>query len=74
MAADTLDEYLQMLEDPIILSTKRFCESDIDNLDEKYLRAPTERICGAWYELMLRAGFLSTWNVLTASIGIEIFT
>ena len=40
--ADSLDEYLQMSKDSVLLSTKKFCEAVIDKFGEEYLRAPTE--------------------------------
>lgn len=41
IAADALDEYLQMSEDSVLLSTKAFCEEVIAAFGEEYLREPT---------------------------------
>lgn len=41
-AADALDEYLQMSEDSIMLSTKEFCAAIVSEFKEEYMREPRE--------------------------------
>ena len=42
VAADALDEYIQMSEDSVLLSLKAFCEIVIEHFGEEYLREPAE--------------------------------
>lgn len=43
VAAEALDEYLQMSEDSILLSLKEFCEWIVELFQEEYLPKPTEQ-------------------------------
>ena len=42
IAADALDEYLQISEYSALLSMKRFCKLVVDEFGEEYLRTPNE--------------------------------
>lgn len=43
VAADALDEYLQMSEDSVLLSLKEFCKLVVHLFQNEYLRKPTEQ-------------------------------
>lgn len=43
VAADALDNYLQLSEDAVLLSTKTICEEVIQHFGNDYVRAPTEQ-------------------------------
>ena len=57
VAADALEEYMQMIEDSVMLSMKSFCGFVIEKFAAEYLREPTEKDLRLNFAINAERGF-----------------